>query len=153
MHTIVPAYQPETAYQIFNRVMFNTDVATGKENMTSNLSTMGPSSAFTKSDVPSTEAQAPCYLWDILETCNSAQKQMLQNGSAIVEDFILIGQKQANGSAIFFNGTSGAGNGGSTSTNGGSGGPTSDSARGYTARGCVWMAFMSVVILIRFDLV
>lgn len=113
----VPYYQPETAYQIFNRVMFNTDVARGK-NPSANYSTKGPSSAFTKSEVNAQPGQSPCYLWDILETCTKSQKQILQNGTAIVENFIPVGQKQANGSTVFYNGTSGGGNGARSNSSG-----------------------------------
>jgi hypothetical protein len=106
----VPNYQPETAQQIFNRVMFSKDVATGK-NSAIGSSTMGPNSAFTKSKVPPAEGLPSCYLWDVLETCTKVQKEILQNGSAIVEDFILVGYKQPNGSEVLFNGTNAGGSG------------------------------------------
>lgn len=104
-----PYYQPETAYQIFNRVMFNTDVARGK-NSAVGYSTSGASSAFTKSEVPFQRRLAPCYLWDVLETCTRVQKQILGNGTAIVEDFVLVGYKRADGSEVFYNGTNGTAN-------------------------------------------
>jgi len=134
----VPYYQPETAYEIFNRVMFNTDVATGKQvTAGTSYSSTGSQSAFTKSEVPPPEGPAPCYLWDILETCTSVHKQIINNGTAIVKDFVLIGHKLADGSEVFFDGnsstnsssnssTTGRGNGTSTST----GTPHSGSANG-----------------------
>jgi hypothetical protein len=89
----VPFYQPETAYQIFNRVMFNKDIATGKEPTTSNYSSTGPSSAWTPSRLPSVAEIGiqQCYLWDVLETCTPAQGAILRSGKAIVEDYILVG--------------------------------------------------------------
>jgi hypothetical protein len=106
---LVAYYQPETAFNIFTRTMFNNDVATGRTSLSgmSNYSTTGPSSSFQiKNAVPAPQ-QATCYLWDILETCTPAQKAMLQNSSAIVKDFLMVGFKSANGTAVFFgNGTS-----------------------------------------------
>lgn len=84
--------------------MFNKDVATGKIVDTSYTST-GLTSAFTKSKLPPSEAGAQCYLWDILETCTKLEKQVLKNGTGIIEDFILVGQKMANGTVVFNNGT------------------------------------------------
>lgn len=102
MSLVVPYYQPETAYNIFTRTMFNKDVATGWTTLTStsNYSTTGPSSSFQiKNTVPAPQ-QGPCYIWDIRDTCTPAQKAMLQNDSAIVKDFLVVGFKSANGTAI-----------------------------------------------------
>ncbi|KAH8659941.1 Alpha/Beta hydrolase protein, partial [Xylariales sp. PMI_506] len=107
----VPYYQPETAYQIFNRVMFDLDVATGTlaTNVSSSsddgsdgaiYSTTGSSSAITlgtKNTPVSFEAQAQCYFWDILETCTPSEKAIFSNGSAITEDWILVGYKLPDG--------------------------------------------------------
>jgi carboxypeptidase D len=133
----VPYYQPETAYQIFNRVMFNTDVATGKKP-TTGYSTTGSNSAFTNSKVPTQDNQAQCYLWDILETCTGVQKQILKNGSAIVEEFILVGYKQADGSKVFYNGTKG----------GNSGTKPSGAASNIAASGTVGTFLLSVAVLV-----
>lgn len=89
---VVPYYQPETAFQIFDRVMFNKDVATGKEDTTREYSTTGSSSAFTPSEYHFESEEADCYLWDILETCTQDQKAILRSGKAIVKDFVLVGQ-------------------------------------------------------------
>jgi hypothetical protein len=92
----VPYYQPETAYQIFNRVMFNKDVATG-EVSTVNYSSTGPNSAWTKSVLHLEDEPAQCYLWDVFETCTKAEEAILRSGNAIVKDFILVGQTGGNG--------------------------------------------------------
>jgi hypothetical protein len=120
----VSYYQPETTYQIFNRVVFNRDVATGQISTisTSNSSiyaTTGNSSALISIGAPiKYESDAPsCYLWDIMETCTPAQTQLFRNGSAITEDFILVGYMLKDGSKVFFNQTSGIGSG----TGGGNG--------------------------------
>jgi uncharacterized ion transporter superfamily protein YfcC len=113
--------------------MFNKDVATGK-NPAVNTSTTGPASAFSKSNVPGVEGLTSCYLWDVLETCTDVQKEILQNGSAIVEDFILVGYKQANGSAVLLNGTN-VGGSGTTVSPSAAVGTTSSAAGSTTALG------------------
>ena len=91
----VPYYQPETAYQIFNRVMFNKDIATGNFSSVG-YSSCGPSSAWTESVLHHDEKQAQCYLWDVIETCTKEEEAALKSGTVIVEDFILVGQKDGN---------------------------------------------------------
>ncbi|KAI5250265.1 alpha/beta-hydrolase [Aureobasidium subglaciale] len=112
----VSYYQPETTYQIFNRVIFDLDVATGQTSTASNsnssvISTTGNSTALLSIGPPTKyESDAPsCYLWDILETCTPQQKMLFQNGSAITEDFILVGYETADGKKTMFNETGGAG--------------------------------------------
>lgn len=85
-----PFYQPETAYQIFNRVMFNKDVATG-QNPAANYSSCGSSSAWTESVLYPDEEPVQCYLWDVFETCTKAETAVLRSGTAVVKDFILVG--------------------------------------------------------------
>ncbi|KAG9826520.1 UDP-glucoronosyl and UDP-glucosyl transferase, partial [Aureobasidium melanogenum] len=117
----VSYYQPETTYQIFNRVMFNRDVATGQistapASNSSTYATSGNSSALVSIGAPiEFESSVPsCYFWDIMETCTPAQAQVFANGSAITEDFILVGYKLKDGTQVFYNQTAaGAGNGSS----------------------------------------
>lgn len=92
----MPYYQPETAYQIFNRVMFNKDVATGRVP-TANYSSCGSSSAWTESVLHPDEKPTQCYLWDVFETCTKAEEAILKSGDAVVENFILLGQVRGNG--------------------------------------------------------
>jgi hypothetical protein len=119
--------------------MFNTDVATGK-TAAAGYSTKGPNSAFTDSVVLAPNGPPSCYLWDILETCLPIQKQILGNGTAIVKDFILIGYKQADGTEVLYNGTSGGGN------NNGSSSPDNSTSGGMSsiaASGAVWTCVLS----------
>lgn len=102
----VPYYQPETAQQIFNRAMFHQDVATGKVATISGYATTGPSSAWTPSEMPPHEEPAHCYVWDIFETCTREEMRILGNGSAITENFILVGSTRSDGTQVFFNGSS-----------------------------------------------
>ena len=87
---MIPSYQPETAYKIFMRAMFNRDIATGRIDLTDSYSTKGPSSTWhIKNDVlPSPESE--CY---ILEPsgCSEEEYAMVMNNTAIIENFILVG--------------------------------------------------------------
>ncbi|OIW27065.1 alpha/beta-hydrolase [Coniochaeta ligniaria NRRL 30616] len=101
-----PWYQPETAYQIFKRVMFNNDVATGKIR-TSNpkgcaaYSTTGLGSvADIRNDLPS-HPPSQCYTWDQFETCTDTQIAMLRDGTAITKDYVMIGYHTANGTVYY----------------------------------------------------
>lgn len=97
-------YQPETTYQIFNRVMSDVDVATGKMPTIGfpTYSTKGPSSVFSiKSTMPD-HPPAECYFWDIMETCTPTQAKMFNNGTAIMKDFVMIGYVSGNGTAVYY---------------------------------------------------
>jgi hypothetical protein len=123
----VPAYQPETAYRIFQRAIFGNDIATGNisTNANQNYSTQGPSSSFQfKNDVPESP-KAQCYVLNLLGTCTADQQASVLDGSALVHDYIVI---DANTTSLFpglninngtngSNGTSGNGGGGSGASN------------------------------------
>ncbi|KAF4893617.1 Carboxypeptidase S1-like protein B [Colletotrichum fructicola] len=86
----VPAYQPESAYQIFNRALFNLDVATGKVDtaLNSNYSTQGPSDTFAiRNEVPP-QYEDFCYVLDP-STCTEEQVAALRNGTGVIKDYIM----------------------------------------------------------------
>jgi hypothetical protein len=96
MTTTVPYYQPETANQIFNRVMFNTDVSTGNASCVQDeYATKGPRSAWSKSELPKEQGTAKCYVWDVLETCTKEEEAVLRSGNAVVKDWVLMGAGNA----------------------------------------------------------
>lgn len=105
----VPWYQPETAYEIFQRVMFDKDVATGTKSTLPcgkgkkpYSTTEGDDSVLhIKNEVPPMPAPE-CYFWDMLETCTKEQKAIFQSGMAITKDYILIGYMAANGTEILY---------------------------------------------------
>ena len=89
----VPAYQPATAYAIFNRATFNTDIPTGLTS--SNPSngvyrTHGPASSWPVKNKLPVEPKARCYIWD-LSTCTDEQVWVLLEGTAIVRNFFVVG--------------------------------------------------------------
>ena len=100
-----PWYQPETTYQIFKRVMFNTDVATGTTRLGTNAfnySTTGPSDvANVKNKLPAPH-KPECYFWDMFQTCSNSQIEMMRNGTAVVRDYIMVGYRKADGTSVHY---------------------------------------------------
>lgn len=151
----MPYYQPETAFQIFNRVMFGQDVATGEVTVDPTYQTTGANTSLTGDvDVPiEFSTYSDCYLWDILETCDRFQAALFNNGSAITRDFVLVGYRLADGTEVMYTPYLGNGTNGSTTT-----GPVSASSSapvsgasgveaGSASFGCVlWFVILSVLL-------
>ncbi|KAF2012646.1 alpha/beta-hydrolase [Aaosphaeria arxii CBS 175.79] len=87
----VPAYQPETAFKIFQRALFNFDIATGNVSTTENpdYSTEGPENVFniTNEAIPMPGAQ--CYVLD-KDQCTPEQWESVETGSALVRNWIVV---------------------------------------------------------------
>ncbi len=147
----VPAYQPETAYEIFRRSLFNLDIATGKQNTGENAtySTTGLADTWSVKDVPPKSDPPVCYSYSP-STCTDDQLEAIIDGSAMIRDYILIDNYTAtlfpdlasaanatsstNGTNSSGNGTSGGGGGsGSGSGNGSSGGGGASDNLGTTS--------------------
>jgi len=80
----VPAYQPETAFQVYARIMMGTSVSTGAQIDISSYNTTGPLNATHTNSLP-TSPSATCWLRNIPETCTDDQKNMiLHNEGAII---------------------------------------------------------------------
>ncbi|KAJ5104472.1 hypothetical protein NUU61_001819 [Penicillium alfredii] len=93
----VPAYQPQTAYEIFHRALFNRDIATGKINTVVNTSysTRGPASTWhIKNKVP--ESPDPlCYILSLQSSCTKEQIASVVNGTARVHDYVVMGKESS----------------------------------------------------------
>jgi hypothetical protein len=96
----IPSYQPETAYKVFTRALFNLDIATGTQ------STAGSIEAAYKSagrDVMDVQANATgsglfyCYTYDA-GGCFDWQVEMIQNGTAEICNWLFV---DANSTALF----------------------------------------------------
>lgn len=88
----VPAYQPQTAYEIFHRAMFNRDIATGKISTSKNstYTTKGPSSTFDiKNEVPDSP-EPTCYILSLSSYCTDEQAESVLNGTAVIKDYIVV---------------------------------------------------------------
>jgi hypothetical protein len=96
----VPAYQPETAYEIFRRAMNNLDIATGKtltnspRSAVNVYSTTGPSDTFAVRAQPDPAPPSECYIL-APNTCTEAQLERAENGTAQFKNFIYVGTKKS----------------------------------------------------------
>lgn len=95
----VPHYQPETAYQIFHRALFNKDISTGTVDTAANQTygTQGPPDTLASRNVPPEQPLQVCYSLDSA-TCTADQYRSIVNGSAILSDWIL---KDANSTQLY----------------------------------------------------
>jgi hypothetical protein len=88
----VGAYQPETVSRIFERVMFDKDVATGSVEVGKNgsYSSVGLESSFGIKNVAPESLKNGCYLWDVVNTCTQEEVEALKSGNGTVRDYILV---------------------------------------------------------------
>ncbi|KAF2865051.1 Alpha/Beta hydrolase protein [Massariosphaeria phaeospora] len=95
----VPAYQPETAYKIFQRALFNFDIATGYVSTTQNAdyATKGPADTFNITNEPVTLPGSQCYVLD-KDQCTAEQWESVEDGSALVREWIVV---DANTTGLF----------------------------------------------------
>jgi hypothetical protein len=87
----VGAVQPEIMSSIFDRVMFDQDVAIGNVDIFENASYVlqGPASSFgIKNELPPSPKKE-CYMWDVVNTCAKEELKALKDGTAITMDFIV----------------------------------------------------------------
>ena len=85
----VPSYQPDTAYEIFHRAMFNYDIATGEISTIENedYATEGSSTTFQVSNGEPEYPAPTCYILAFQATCSEDQMESVINGSAYIEVF------------------------------------------------------------------
>ncbi len=129
----VPAYQPETAYEIFRRALFNLDIATGKVSTARNgsYSTTGLADTWSvKQKAPESEP-AFCYTYALSGSCTDEQYESVADGTAVIKNYIVIdnytselfpqlaaaAQNRSSGNAGSNNGTTGAGSGSGSENN------------------------------------
>ncbi|KAH7303474.1 serine carboxypeptidase [Stachybotrys elegans] len=86
----VPSYQPESAYRIFNRALFNRDIATGKIDTVANpdYHTEGPSDTFHIANEVPPQYEDFCYILDP-SSCTAEQVAALRAGTAVIENNIV----------------------------------------------------------------
>lgn len=87
------SYQPRTVLEIFNRVMLNKDISTGKlptDGTHNAYSTKGPKDTFWKKNDLPTAPPPNCNLYNVATTCTIEQYLALQNGTAEIEDFNIV---------------------------------------------------------------
>lgn len=150
----VPAYQPETAYQIFMRVLFNRDVATGSINTAANssYSTSGPNDTLAHRNKGIEQPLQFCYTLDPGSTCTEDQIEAILNGSATICRYIV---KDRNSTQLFpelmgAQGEEGCGSGAtaSNSTSGAGNGTVSSPSPAYTGAATTVSVSMSTMMLV-----
>lgn len=102
----VPAYQPETAYRIFQRTLFNLDIATGTISTLEEpgYSSQGPSDVYNITNEPVTDPGSQCYVLDRGQ-CTSEQWETVMNGTALVRNWIVVDANTSSHFPDLFKGT------------------------------------------------
>lgn len=85
----VGAWQPETFYQVYERVVSGRDTATGSEVVGDGYATAGEGSSLGHREKVPMAAESVCYLYDLRTTCKAEELQALVNGTAVVKDFVV----------------------------------------------------------------
>ncbi|KAI0879868.1 serine carboxypeptidase [Annulohypoxylon maeteangense] len=95
----VPAYQPETAYKMFHRALFNKDIATGTVDLVDNPEyvTQGPSDTWAIKNQDPPDLLHFCYVYDT-STCTEEQIESVLNGTAVIISGII---KDGNSTRLF----------------------------------------------------
>lgn len=88
----MPSYQPEAAYQIFMRALFNKDIATGTIDLTDDYTTEGPRSTWHIQNDVLPQPEPECYILEAM-SCTVEQLEMAFNGTAVFKDWILVGKE------------------------------------------------------------
>ena len=102
----VPSYQPETAYQIFQRAVFGLDIATGTVNTEkdSNYSSEGDVEASRTLQKAPESPEPTCYILDLF-SCTDDQFGAVLNNTALIHDYVVIDENTAGLFPGFGNGT------------------------------------------------
>lgn len=88
----VAGNQPETMYHVFERAMSRRDVATGKVNLSEkpDYASSGPQSVRNVTNKVPEPERSTCYLGLAPISCTVEQLAALADGSAVVEDWIVV---------------------------------------------------------------
>lgn len=79
----VPAYQPETAFQVFARVISGTALSTGESIDLSTYNTTGPLNSTHTNSLPASPS-ATCWLRNMDNTCTEEQKSAIMDGTGVI---------------------------------------------------------------------
>ena len=80
---LVPAYQPETAFTIFTRIIRGNDLSFGQDADLASYTTHGPANS-TRTFKPPKQADPVCYLRDAKAKCSDEQLEKLAAGKGTV---------------------------------------------------------------------
>ncbi len=79
----VPAYQPETAFQVFARVIMGTSVSTGATINASTYNTTGPANATSTLPLPDSPT-ATCFVRALFSSCRDDQINSIRAGQGVI---------------------------------------------------------------------
>ena len=85
---LVPAYQPETAFTIFSRVIEGTDISLGNQVDLSTYTSSGDSNSTYSNTAPDT-AKPTCFIRAVNNTCDTDQRNMLANKAGAIINGVL----------------------------------------------------------------
>ena len=88
---LIPAYQPETAFTVFTRIIMGNDISLGASADLSTYTSNGTANATETSKVPNT-LEPTCWVRNLQNTCTDDQKAMLQQGRGVVINGVLYGE-------------------------------------------------------------
>lgn len=84
----VPAYQPETSFQVFARIIMGTSVSTGEQINLAAYNTTGPRNSTHTNALPSSPS-ATCWIRNIPGTCSDDQKKKIIDGDGAIINGVL----------------------------------------------------------------
>ncbi|KAK8069777.1 hypothetical protein PG994_006393 [Apiospora phragmitis] len=85
----VPAYQPETAFQVFARIILGKSLSDGKPVDLSTYNTTGPANATSSLKLPPSPTHT-CWVRNIPGTCDEAQQKALGNFDSAHEKVAIV---------------------------------------------------------------
>lgn len=91
---LVPAYQPETAFTVFTRIIKGTGISLGLDIDRSTFLSSGDTNATHTNSAPSA-ASPTCYLRAMNSTCNTDQKNVVANRAGVIINGVLYGQSSS----------------------------------------------------------
>lgn len=145
----IPSFQPETAYKIFTRALFNLDIATGTESTAGNYTSIGRDDPNVQLE-PTPYDLTYCYTY-APDGCYDWQQKAIANGTAEICNWIFV---DANSTRLFpeviasCRAEWAAGGQNETSGNNNSAPVFEGTAGGLDARGWTgWASIMAFVVL------
>lgn len=98
----VAGYQPETLSRVFDRVMFGHDVSTGKVSLSDfdDFATKGPKTVYDVLNEVPEPMENICFLPLASTTCTREQKMALLNGTAVLDEWVVVEPKGAVAAAL-----------------------------------------------------
>ncbi|KAK5303865.1 hypothetical protein LTR99_004320 [Exophiala xenobiotica] len=89
---LVPAYQPETAFTVFSRIINGDDISLGNPADLLTYGSVGDGNATFQNAAPPM-ASPTCFRRAVNETCNTDQKNMLANDAGVLVNGVLYEQE------------------------------------------------------------